>query len=119
MTLTTYQKGHWAEWISLLYMRLKGYRLLTKRFNSTGRKTGAGEIDLVLQKGKMIVFCEIKYRRTLNEALESIRPAQQKRIRRGAELFLKRFRKYNGFDIRFDVIALAKHKFPIHLKNAF
>lgn len=73
-------------------------------------------IDLVLKRGKTIIFCEVKYRKTINDALYSVSKNQQNRMRRGAELFLKRNHIFRNFDIRFDVIAVAPWKIK-HIKN--
>ncbi|MBN2676378.1 MAG: YraN family protein [Alphaproteobacteria bacterium] len=119
MKVSTYKKGYLAEWTTQIYLWFKGYTLLYKRFNATAKKTGSGEIDLIFKKRKTLIFCEVKYRKSQDDALYAVSKNQQARIRRGAQLFLKRHPKYRHFDIRFDVIALASKRWPIHIKNAF
>jgi putative endonuclease len=58
---TNYKAGHRAEKIALLWLMLKGYRLVAKNF-VVGRGTGAGEVDLIVKKGKTLVFVEVKKR---------------------------------------------------------
>jgi putative endonuclease len=40
------KRGHTAETVALWFLRLKGYRLLARRF-----KCASGEVDLVMRKG--------------------------------------------------------------------
>ncbi len=116
MKISNYRKGLLAEKIANVFLFFKGYSLISTRENHKTRKKGTGEIDLVLKKDKTIIFCEVKYRKTINEALYSVSKNQQKRMRRGAELFLKRNHRFRNFDIRFDVIAVAPWKIK-HIKN--
>ena len=44
---------------------------------------------------------------------------QQNRIRRSAELFLSHNDKYNGWDIRFDLVFIRPYKLPLIIKNAW
>ncbi|MBN1783372.1 MAG: YraN family protein, partial [Alphaproteobacteria bacterium] len=110
MQQSNYKKGLLAEKIASIYLFFKGYTFLSHRENRTKRKTGTGEIDLILRKNKTIIFCEVKYRKTIKDALYAISDHQQKRMRRGAELFLKKNPKFKTYDIRLDVIAMAPWK---------
>jgi len=58
-----YRHGLLAETIAALLLRLKGHRILARRF-----KTPVGEIDLVALKGKRLAFVEVKRRKTFDEA---------------------------------------------------
>lgn len=82
-------------------------------------KTPIGEIDSVMRKGKTLIFVEVKTRPTLNEALESLRHAQQKRILKTALWFTKEFKTYACYDMRFDFIGIAPSSWPKHIKNAW
>lgn len=116
--MNNYRSGHWAEFVALTYLRLKGYRKVAANF-ITGRGTGAGEVDLILRRGKTLVFAEVKKRAALIDAAYAVQPRQKERIRRAAEGFLARHSGYAGFDIRFDAV-LVKLPFTIrHVKNAF
>ena len=110
--------GKTAEFIALQYLRFKGYYLVARNY-VTGRGTGAGEIDLIIKNKTTLVFVEVKKRRNLTEAAYAVKPAQQERIRRAAEVFLAHHPEYTGFDIRFDAVLVA---FPLkiqHIPNAF
>lgn len=82
-------------------------------------KTPMGELDLVARRGRTIVFIEVKWRSTLDAALGSIHPNSQARIGRAASHWLSRQQEFANFNTRFDVIALAPWRWPIHLKQAF
>ncbi len=116
MKLSNYNKGLLAEFIAKIFMQLKFYSVLSQRENRLLKKRGIGEIDLIFKRGRNLVFCEVKYRKTIDDAIYSIIPRQQKRLRRGAEQFLKGHPKFYNYEIRFDVIAIAPYKIK-HLKN--
>jgi putative endonuclease len=112
------QKGRLAEKAAGLFLRLKGYALLAERFR-TGRGSGAGEVDLVVRKGNLVVFVEVKARADAATAAQSILPRQRARIARGAEAFLQAHPELAGLDARFDVVLVAPFRPPIHVENAW
>ena len=114
MEVTNYQKGLWAESFAKGYFCMKGYSLLEERF-----KTPSGEIDLILRRGKKLVFVEVKMRKTLENAAESINYRNQQRVSRAAELYLQKHSEYNNFEMRFDALVLAPYKWPHHIENAW
>ncbi len=110
--------GHLAEFMARQFFRVQGYGIIAKNY-VTGRRTGAGEIDFIARRGKTIVFVEVKKRRDMETAAEALKPKQIKRIRRAAENFLAGQSRFQGCDIRFDVVLIC---FPFqikHIKNAF
>lgn len=107
-------RGRHAETAAALLLRVKGYRILSQRY-----KTPVGEIDLVACRGQLVVFTEVKWRSTLDMALESVHPKAQARIGQAAAHWLSRQPKFANFNTRFDVIALAPWRWPVHLKQAF
>lgn len=112
MTRTTYDKGLWAETLAVLLLRLKGYRILSRRF-----KTPFGEIDVIARRGKTVAFIEVKQRPDLTQALEAVTPFTQARIRQAATLFLQRNPALAVQDQRFDVIAYCPPFLIRHLDN--
>jgi|TARA_A100001391_G_scaffold40274_1_gene22572 putative endonuclease len=107
--------GRSAETLAGWLLRLKLYRIVATRY-----KTPVGEIDIVAQKGRRIVFIEVKQRSgsrsARDQALASVNTA---RIVRCAEWFQSAHPAYQGYDFRFDVITLAPGRWPHHLVNAF
>lgn len=69
-----------------------------------------GEIDLIARKGKLIIFVEVKTRRSLAAGLpeEAVTEEKQERLRKCALFYLAQ-RGYNPEEtpIRFDVIAIS------------
>ncbi len=107
-----WKKGLWAETVAQWFLRFQGYRILERRY-----KTPMGEIDVIAQRGKTLVFVEVKLRPRIEEGLESISFIQQKRIQRTAEFYLSKKKNINN--VRFDVFLVKPYWFPLHIKNAF
>ena len=102
------------------FLRRKGYKLLGRH-----DRRRAGELDLVALDGQVIVFVEVKTRRSaeFGHPAEAVGPEKQRRLTRAALAWLKR---YDLLDqpARFDVIAItwpldAKHPTIEHFPNAF
>jgi putative endonuclease len=111
---TGYKKGLLAETLAAWILRLKCYRVLAMRY-----KTRVGEIDIVAQRGRTVVFTEVKFRQTADHAAEAIGTHNQSRVRQAAALYLQKHPEYNGYDCRFDAVVLAPGKWPRHIENAF
>ena len=79
--------GKAAEFLARLYLRCKGYHIIAANV-ITGKGTNAGEIDIIARRRKLIIFAEVKKRRTIEKAAYAISARQKKRIRRGAETFI-------------------------------
>jgi putative endonuclease len=106
--------GHRAENRAALALRLKGYRILARRF-----RTPVGEIDIIARRGRTIVFVEVKARATRDAALLAVTPAGRSRIIRAARFWLGRQPGAAGFDLRFDVILVMPRRWPAHMQGAF
>lgn len=100
--LKAYQKGHWAEFLCTVYYMCLGYRVLTRRY-----KSPHGEIDLIVTRGKTLVFIEVKARTSVAHALEAVRKKGRGRIERAAMHYIVENPDYNDFSMRFDVAALV------------
>jgi putative endonuclease len=111
----SYDAGMFAETLACIFLRLKGYKIITKRF-----KTKSGELDIVAKSGSVIVFVEVKKRTCLDDALASIAPYNMARIRKAAQWWLQsNISLADKCDIRFDVVAIAPYSWPRHILNAF
>ena len=76
--------GRIAELAALVWLVCTGHRLLVRRYKAAG-----GEIDLVVRRGRVIIFCEVKYRRPAGH--DGMSPlAQQQRISSAAREFIAR-----------------------------
>ena len=98
-------RGDAAEDSALRHLRSQGLRLLTRNFRCRG-----GELDLVMRDGDILVFIEVRARRSgrFGNAEESVTATKQARLRRAAELDLLKHPRYNDLACRFDVVALSE-----------
>lgn len=111
---SAYRAGLYAEILAAAVLIVKGYRIAAWRY-----KTPMGEIDLIARRGREIVFVEVKWRQTLDEALSSVSGRMQGRIVRAARHFIAARPAIAGFSVRFDLIAAAPPFFWRHLDNAW
>jgi putative endonuclease len=103
--------GTRAERRALWHYRLRGYRVL-----ATNVWIGGYELDLVLRRGRAIVFCEVKAKggAERGDPLEMVTPEKVRRLRRAAEAWLAA-NPDALFDceLRFDVAAERTGKLEI------
>ena len=93
--------GAWGENLAAEYLRKKHYRIV-----AAGYRSRFGEIDLIAQNRKFLVFVEVKLRKTDNFAMarEYVNAAKQNRIRTTAALYLSE--NPTELQPRFDVIEI-------------
>ncbi|MCB1379201.1 MAG: YraN family protein [Alphaproteobacteria bacterium] len=108
------QSGRFAEYLALLYLSLKGYRLLAHRYRSP-----VGEIDLVMRRGGTTAFIEVKQRASIDAAIQSVTPHQSRRIAAAARSFMAHDRMAAMQACRFDIVAICPYHWPRHIENAF
>ena len=107
-------QGAQAETLACDYLQAKGLCLLAKNY-----RLRTGEIDLIMQDGAVIVFVEVRYRKTkrYGGALASINYQKQKRIIQTASHYLQYHAPYA--QARFDVVAIHPQQELQWLINAF
>lgn len=110
---TYHSQGHLAEFLAAMMLRLKGYRILKRRY-----KTPVGEIDLIAARGRTLVAVEVKYRGNFLNAGEAITLKQRKRIEMALSLYLRSLR-WVPHNIRFDAVYLIPYKWPKHIVSAW
>ena len=118
MKMTNYRAGRFAEFLARLFLRFKGYNIIYKNYKNK-KGTFAGEIDFIACKHHTLIFVEVKKRSSIEAAAEAIKLQQQRRILKGAEVFLQKHPVYVSYDIRFDAILVC---FPLsirHIQNAW
>lgn len=106
--------GRRAEDICAWYLRLKGYRVLARRF-----RTPIGEIDIIARRGPVLAMIEVKARPSTAEAIESVSARQRQRIARAALVFLQKHPDLVDKDLRFDVMLVTPWHRPHHLIDAW
>lgn len=112
--LRHYRRGHRGEWLAALALKLKGYRIVTRRL-----RTRLGEIDLVARRGDLVIIVEVKVRPTLAEAMEAIGRMSERRIEAAADLWLARQPDHARLSLRFDMVAVLPRRWPVHVENIF
>lgn len=110
----THDKGIWAERLAALYLSMRGYRIVARRY-----KTAHGEIDLIAARGEVLAIVEVKARARIEQALEAVDARTQRRVVNATMMFLAEKPVYAGRVIRFDVIAIESPMRIVHLDNAW
>lgn len=96
------------------YLAGKGYKILAQNYRSP-----FGEVDLICQDEKEIVFVEVKTRSSsaFGEGLEAVNFKKQEKIIRTAQYFLKK-KGIKNLPFRFDVISILSKEIT-HIPHAF
>ncbi len=112
--------GQFGEEQAARYLRRRFYHVVERNF-----RCRFGEIDLIVRRGGILAFVEVKLRRddSHGEAREFVTPQKQQRVRAAAELWLSQHE--TGLQPRFDVVEVYAPRGadgPVeirHLENAF
>ena len=93
--------GSWGELIAAQYLQKKRYKII-----ATGYTSRFGEIDLIAENRKHLVFVEVKLRRssTFAQAHEHVDRYKMDRIRTTAQMYLSQ--NPTRLQPRFDVIEI-------------
>ena len=107
-------KGFAGEKQAQKYINKLGYKIL-----ATNYTTKFGEIDIIAQDKSVIVFIEVKYRKTLKygRPSEAVTPYKQNKIRKVAQFYLLKNGLLNSF-VRFDVLEIIDNEIN-YIINAF
>ncbi len=107
----SYKRGILAEYIAAFYLVFKGYHIIRMRY-----KAPVGEIDIIARRRNTLVFVEVKYRRSLEDAISAVGARSQRRIEKSALHFISFNKRYQTYDMRFDVIGI-EGLWPFSLKH--
>jgi putative endonuclease len=104
-----------AERRALWHYRVRGYRIL-----GTNVWAGGNELDLVVRRGRSLVFCEVKSKSSSwrGDPLEMVNPEKQRRLRRAASAWLAVQPALAGLHASFDVVAIRSGRLE-RVRNAF
>ena len=108
-----YLSGLHAETIAALWLRLKFYRILARRYRAQG-----GEVDVIAKRGRTIVFVEVKARDAMDDALIAITPEKQRRFSRAAARWLATHPWAASHTLRADAVFIAPRCLPRHIEAA-
>ena len=109
-----FRLGLSAETRAAAFLLAKGFRIAARRWRSP-----AGEIDLVVRRGRLLVFVEVKARDRFDDAAEAVTERQRRRIAAAAEAWLASHADDLQRDIRFDAVLVAPWRLPRHIQAAF
>jgi putative endonuclease len=108
------RRGRSVETRAAIALRLKGYRVLASRV-----RTPAGEVDLVVRRGSVVAFVEVKARKTRERAADSISPTQRRRIVRAAAHYIAANPGLANLTQRFDAVLVEPRRWPHHIISAW
>ncbi len=99
----TQQQGWQAEDVALNHLQSQGLSLVARNFHCR-----LGEIDLILCDQQVLIFAEVRMRRSqrFGGAAASVTRRKQMRLIRAAERFLQTHVEWQRHHCRFDVIAI-------------
>ena len=99
-----YRAGLWGETAAVWWLRLRGYRVLARRW-------------------RLLAMVEVKTRGategSMEDALEAVGTRQRRRVERAAEAFLARHPALAQCDVRFDVMLIVPWRPPKHIMDAW
>lgn len=106
--------GRRGEFLAALWLIATLHRIRAVR-----AKTPVGEIDLIASRGRQLIFVEVKSRASAAGRDLAFTAVSQRRIAAAARYWLAAHPRLAAYDLRFDVIGLARFSRPVHLKGAF
>lgn len=106
------RRGRWAEIYAALWLQLSGYSILARRV-----RLSVGEIDLIVRRGNVLAFIEVKQRQALTAAQTAVPAGAWQRIARAAEVWAQRNPRYQSADWRYDLVAITPWALPKHYRD--
>ena len=112
------EMGKLGEEAAQEFLKNKNIKIL-----KTNYRTRFGEIDIIARDHDILIFIEVKTRKSAKYGLprESVTPRKQQTIQKVALLYIKTH-NIKGSRFRFDVIEVYQEKEPwniVHITNAF
>lgn len=94
--------GDRGERIAADFLSRRGYDIVERKF-----RYARAEIDLIARKDNLIVFCEVKTRRSnaFGTGEEAVDVKKQSRIKKAAEGYIS-VKRLESYEFRFDVVVV-------------
>ncbi|MEY8352207.1 YraN family protein [Lachnospiraceae bacterium 54-53] len=107
--------GNEYEDVAAACLEQAGYVILERNYRNK-----LGEIDIVAEDGRDLVFIEVKYRLNLKKGdpAEAVHSKKQHRIRNAARGYLYQHRLGEDVPCRFDVVAILGSQVRL-IRDAF
>jgi len=101
-TATRSSRGRDGEDATVRTYERRGYRVVARNW-----RCALGELDLVVQRGRVLVFCEVKSRTgaAFGGGYEAVTWSKRRKLRQLAEAFLQSYRPLE-VQARFDVASV-------------
>ncbi|QOG06664.1 YraN family protein [Aureimonas sp. OT7] len=109
-----FRKGHHAEGIAAFWLRLKGYRILARRF-----RCRVGEVDIIARRGAILAIVEVKARHEVTVAVDAVQGAAWRRIEAAADVWRARHPQTQALSMRYDIVAVTSAFRLRHLAGAW
>jgi putative endonuclease len=95
--------GEVAERRARRHYRLRGYRVL-----GTNVRAGRNELDLIVRRGRRIVFVEVKEKTgaAYGHPLEMVDAVKRERVRRAASSWLASYPESSRLVVAFEAVAV-------------
>ncbi|MDQ6969907.1 MAG: YraN family protein [Mariprofundus sp.] len=84
------------------YLRHRGYRILGRNI-----RLARGELDIVAERGELLLFIEVKAHKTRESGLLAVHADKCTRLQSAAECWLAQHPDYQHLQCRFDLILLT------------
>jgi len=109
-----HKRGLAGEQRAIRYLLSRGWEVVAHRF-----RAGRIELDLVIRRGHLVAFVEVKARRddAFGSPLEAITGAKRRELVKAARVWVDRFGRPSDV-YRFDCIGLTDNRLE-HLEDAF
>ncbi len=106
--------GNAGEELAAEFLKAKGYRILSRACR-VGR---LGELDLITEKGSILVFVEVKTRHdaSFGEPEEALTPTKRRHLRRAIQGWLMG-KGLDGIRHRVDVVAVDHSTVPPSIRH--
>ncbi len=92
-----------GERLAARHYRVRGFRILDANV-----RVGGYELDLVVRRGRRLVFCEVKEKggTGYGDPLDMVDGEKQRRVRRAAAAWLQRHPDAASLETGFEVVAV-------------
>ncbi len=109
-----FARGMEAETAAARHLHALGYEIAEQRY-----KTKSGEVDIIARKDDVILFVEVKARKTLSDALDSVSLASQRRIEAAGRDWIAAQDDSHMLSWRNDVVAIVPDEPVQHFENVW
>ena len=112
-------RGQSAEELAATYLAERGFQVLERNW-----RTRLGEVDLIVQKGALLAFVEVRFRKSIafGTPEETVTKAKRRKVILAAFEYAGSRRLLERRVIRFDVVAVVPGRDApniLHLEDAF